>query len=70
MTYTAFAAVYSLPLLQHGLSFDGYVLACILACAAHVQVTLLVQQVGRDHTAVAESSCCSAVGRAAGAYRA
>ena len=37
-TYIAFAAVYSLPLLQRGLSFDPYVLACVAACALHVQV--------------------------------
>ena len=41
-TYIAFTAVYSLPLLQHGLSFDGYVLACVLACAVHVQVIVLM----------------------------
>ena len=38
-TYVAFAAVYSLPLLQRGLSFDPYVLACVLACAVHVQAS-------------------------------
>ena len=37
-TYIAFAAVYSLPLLQRGLSFNAYVLACVAACALHVQV--------------------------------
>ena len=37
-TYTAFAFLYSLPLLERGLSFDPYVLACVVACVLHVQV--------------------------------
>ena len=37
-TYVAFAFLYSLPLLERGLSFDPYVLLCVLACILHVQV--------------------------------
>lgn len=36
--YYAFAAVYTLPLLRNGFTFDGFLVAAVLICAAHVQV--------------------------------
>ena len=36
--YYAFAAVYALPLLRNGFTFDGFLVAAVLICAAHVQV--------------------------------
>lgn len=36
--YYAFAAVYTLPLLRNGFTFDGFLAAAVLICAAHVQV--------------------------------
>ena len=39
--YYAFAAVYTLPLLRNGFTFDGFLAAAVLICAAHVQVKRL-----------------------------
>ena len=39
--YYAFAAVYALPLLRNGFTFDGFLAAAVLVCAAHVQVQSL-----------------------------
>lgn len=39
--YYAFAAIYTLPLLRNGFTFDGFLAAAVLICAAHVQVISL-----------------------------
>ena len=39
--YYTFAAVYTLPLLRNGFTFDGFLAAAVLVCAAHVQVESL-----------------------------
>lgn len=38
--YYAFAAVYAVPLLRNGFTFDGFLAAAVLFCAVHVQVNM------------------------------